>query len=731
PADGFPVNDTTSTVIHSIPTITTFPYAQNFENGSGGWLASGVNSSWKLGTPAKFTINSAASGNNSWITGLSASYNNDEASAVTGPCFNFSTLAQPLLTMKIWWESEDGYDGAVLQSSVDGGLTWQKVGAFGDPDNWYNHNNIATGPGGQSSQAQGWSGSNDNVPQSGSGGWVTAKHLLTGLGGQPNVKLRIAFSADNFWSMDGFAFDDVTIYENPANDVGVVAASAPVSSTCGAGTQETVAITIKNYGAATQTSIPVSYQVNNNTVVTETFTGSLATNATASYTFTTKADLSAGGTFIIKTATVLPADTFTLNNSFTDTISIFNPIAAFPHFENFENSTTGEPGTLPGGWKMKTGPGIWYPYQWQVHQGPSPFMNTGPDTDHTIGNASGIYLLAEGVKGNPGDTTELITPCFDLSNLTTPGFSFWYHMAGSQMGRLEIEVSANNGATWTKLFELNGPQQMLESDPWRKKVVSLAGYSGNVKLKFKARHGNGAESDIALDDLKVFNIPPVDLELATLQLPASGCGLSATETICVNVLNNSTTAQSNFPVSYQVNGSATVTETFTGTLAPGATAQYCFSTKANLSAANAYSVTVTVNQPADGDATNNTLTGTVNHQPVIATFPYNQDFENGNGGWIMGGTNATWALATPAKTVINSAASGTKAWVTNPTGLYNNFENSYVLSPCFNFSALTGDPDIEMKAWWNADNSRDGAVLQTSIDGGLTWQNVGDFGDNP
>ena len=63
-----------------------------------------------------------------------------------------------------------------------------------------------------------------------------------------------------------------------------------------------------------------------------------------------------------------------------------------------------------------------------------------------------------------------------------------------------------------------------------------------------------------------------------------------------------------------------------------------------------------------------------------------KNFDNGNGGWLAGGTASSWALGTPAKAVIKSAASGTNSWVTNLTGQYNANENSYVVGPCFNFS---------------------------------------------
>ncbi|MBK0404883.1 T9SS type A sorting domain-containing protein [Adhaeribacter sp. BT258] len=726
PSDGDHGNDTINTLVHAIPTIAAYPYFQNFENGNGGWLTSGVNSSWALGTPAKSTINSAASGANAWVTGLTGNYNSGENSQVLGPCFNMSSLTSPLLTMKVWWNAVDGAAGAVLQSSIDNGITWQTVGAFRDPDNWYNHNSISSNPGGQQS---GWSGSNMNFINTGSNGWVTVKHLLTGLGGQSNVKLRIAFASDNnFLTDDGFAFDNIAIYENPANDVGITALVAPVSGNCGASAQENVTVTIKNFGSATQTNIPVSYQIGSKAAITGVFTGSLASGVSVNYTFPTPANLNSSGNFEFLVSTALPGDTFLTNNSLADTVFIFNPISGFPYVEDFETYPVGVPGTIPPGWTLTTGTALFYPYSWEVANGPTPWQGSGPVADHTLGNASGKYMYAP-VGSAAGDSTELITPCIDLTGLTSPGFSFWYHMAGADINKFQVEVSTNNGATWANLFTLTGPQQMLETDAWRKKIISLQGYSGNIKLKFKAKAGNGPAGEIALDDLKFFNLAATDLEVLALQLPAPGCSLSPASDVCMTLMNVGTSAQSNFPVTYQVNGAPVVTEMFTGTIPAGGVAQFCFSTKANFSLAGQHNVSVAANAAGDGDTINNVMQDSTFNQQVIATLPYFQNFDAGNGGWVAGGSNSSWALGTPAKTVINSAASGTNSWVTNLTGEYNASEDSYVMSPCFNFSALTGDPDIEMKVWWNAQTNIDGAVLQTSTDGGLTWKNVGEMGD--
>lgn len=730
PADAVAANDTAHLNFTSVPTIGTYPYFQNFENGNGGWLPGGSNSSWALGTPGKATINSAASGAHAWVTSLTGNYNPGENSYVMGPCFNFSNLVAPLLTMKVWWNTEEGFDGAVLQASVDGGLTWQNVGAPGDPDNWYNHADILGFPGGQSTPAAGWSGSNMNFPATGSNGWVAVKHLLTGLGGQANVKLRLAFGADpSFLTDDGFAFDDVAIYENPAHDVGITAILSPVSGTCGASNQENVTVTLKNFGTATQTAIPVLYQLGSNPPVTATFSTPLGAGATVMFTFPVKADLSAGGHFTLTAATALPADTFSTNNQLTDSISIFNAITAFPYTQHFENLTTGVPGRLPAGWELKTGSALFYPYTWQVQNGPTTFAGTGPAADHTTGTLAGKYLYASGASSPAGDSTELITPCFDLNGLVKPGFSFWYHLNGADINRFQVQISADNGASWSTLFTLNGPQQTAKTDAWWKKMIRLQGYAGKVKLKFKAVLGNGLNGDIALDDFKFYDLPSTDLELVALNLPAPGCGLSSAENVCVTVYNAGTAVQSFVPLNYQLNSGPVVTEIYPGTIPALTAVQYCFNTKADLTSAGNHEFVAFADVIGDADNANDTVKAHTFKLPVVATFPYFQDFESGYSYWVARGQYNSWALGTPAKPVIKGAASGTKAWVTGLTGPYNPHENSYVSSPCFNFSALTGDPDFEMKAWWNANRGSDGAVLQSSVDGGLTWQNVGEFND--
>ncbi|WP_296385188.1 choice-of-anchor J domain-containing protein [Winogradskyella sp.] len=190
--------------------ITSFPYNEDFDSGAGGWIADNTNSgSWALGAPAATTINTADSGTDAWVTNLTGDYVTNDDSFVISPPFDMSGLAAPVIELSIWYEAEFSYDGMVLQSSIDGGTSWQNVGALSDPNNWYNDATISNGdPGGQET---GWTGS--------SGGWLAAKNDLTGLGGQSSVLLRVAFGSDTSSNDEGGAFDSISIYDPACPDI--------------------------------------------------------------------------------------------------------------------------------------------------------------------------------------------------------------------------------------------------------------------------------------------------------------------------------------------------------------------------------------------------------------------------------------------------------------------------------------------------------------------------------
>lgn len=109
----------------------------------------------------------------------------------------------------------------------------------------------------------------------------------------------------------------------------------------------------------------------------------------------------------------------------------------------------------------------------------------------------------------------------------------------------------------------------------------------------------------------------------------------------------------------------------------------------------------------------------------ISSFPYLEDFESDNGGWIVE-NNQHWNWGTPSgKPVITSAASGSKCWLAGSlTSSFYNSGSSYVTSPCFDISSLA-HPEVSFHAFWETERRFDGACLLYSVDNGNSWQLLG------
>ncbi len=116
----------------------------------------------------------------------------------------------------------------------------------------------------------------------------------------------------------------------------------------------------------------------------------------------------------------------------------------------------------------------------------------------------------------------------------------------------------------------------------------------------------------------------------------------------------------------------------------------------------------------------------------ISTFPYTEHFDQSNGNWTSGGTASDWAWGVPKKSVIFKTSNTDKCWIIGGlTGnFYNNNENSWLKSPCFNFNELK-NPYISFLVNWDSEKRFDGTTLQYSIDNGITWEIAGRFGDAP
>lgn len=193
--DDFLKNDTIDNfVFYNSPIISTFPYLQNFEFGTGDWYVHGKNPSWAYGTPADDKINRAASGRYAWKTNLNGSHNSGEVSYLVSPCFSTIALAKPMLSFSMAFELERCVvvcDRVYIEYSTDNEFSWKRLGEVGKGTNWYNNevHNV-------------WNGNESR--------WHVASAELPRAS---QMKLRFVMASDMGTNLEGFAVDDIHIFD--------------------------------------------------------------------------------------------------------------------------------------------------------------------------------------------------------------------------------------------------------------------------------------------------------------------------------------------------------------------------------------------------------------------------------------------------------------------------------------------------------------------------------------
>lgn len=474
--------------LNSFGQISTFPYTEDFEAGAGGWAVAGTGT-WALGTPNSGAIVGAFSGINAWCTNLTGSYNSNENGWVESPEFDFTAMVVPYIQAKIWWNSEFSWDGMVLQSSIDNKVSWQNVGAFGDPNNWYTDNTINGGPGGS---GDGWTG----YGTSGSGGWVTASHDMASLAGQPSVYLRFAFGSDASVQYDGVAFDDINIVNltcpqpTTLDSLNVTTTQADISWV------ETGSATMWNIEVVPAGSAPTG---------TPTYTGVTSNpftitglNAATGYDIYVQSDCGGGDESFW-------SGPFTI---FTDC-----GILTMPWLDNVEAHALTTNLISSNCWTGYSSSGT--NYTWRVQTGPTGSGSTGPDAAYS---GSKYFYTEASSPAVQGDSAILTSPYIDLTSATLPMLEFYYHMYGSTMSDLYVQVF--DGSNWVTEDSIIGQQQTSGSDPWLLRTVYLPSYVGMVtQVRFVGIRNSSFYGDLSLDDVSIMEAPPCtapyDLTVAT------------------------------------------------------------------------------------------------------------------------------------------------------------------------------------------------------------------------
>ena len=199
-----------------------------------------------------------------------------------------------------------------------------------------------------------------------------------------------------------------------------------------------------------------------------------------------------------------------------------------------------------------------------------------------------------------------------------------------------------------------------------------------------------------IDDLALTQPSAAEASVERVSTGFTGCALSTSEVVEMDIRNNGSSNITNFPVSYTVNGGSPVTETITASIAPNTTYTHYFAQQANLSSAGDYRIIASVSLPGDAVVQNNQDT-TFTYSRTPALLPYANGFEpsddysaftyvDGDGDGQVADINSNFVL------------SGTRC-LRFPVPV-NNYADNWVITSCINPNVVC--PAYQLRFWYKS-----------------------------
>lgn len=448
-----------------------------------------------------------------------------------------------------------------------------------------------------------------------------------------------------------FHLDNINLYNAPASDAGVTALTNPATNGCYSAS-ENVTTTLKNFGSANITNVPVSVIVSGAATQTLTtiYTGTLTPLSTVAVSVGTL-NMTAPGTYSFSSFSGLAGDPIAQNdtNFTTRTVAPTFSVPQTVGFDNFNGSNL--PATYPG---------------WYEAQGVTSFTNTagsnwlsniglGAPTNTTtrvqlFGNTRNEWIVGPKIAGTASTTISFDAAVADLTTAYGPA------TMGSD-DRVRLMVSTDCGVSFTPIFTLsasnNIPNTLTNFN------VNLSAYNGQeIIVAFYATDGPIDDPEsyyFYLDNINLYNNVATDGGVTSIDSPTVNACLSTNEQIVVTVNNFGLGPISNFPVTAIISGpvNATVSSNFTGTLAPNTSATFTIGT-ANMNVSGTYSINAFTGVSGDPNTFNDGVSIITTQSPAFGITGGNVVCTSGSQTLTVTGAAATytWSNSSTSNSIV-------------------------------------------------------------------------------
>lgn len=494
---------------------------------------------------------------------------------------------------------------------------------------------------------------------------------------------------------------------------------------------EQITVEVINNGTQPATNFSLHYKLDNNATVSEIYADTIFPGETLIYDFTTTEDLSASGQYQLAAWVEYINDAFHQNDTIHTVVRhLSNDAILLPWSEDFESAA---PATYSSQHAGLTGLDAW-----DVELAMGTRVRTGAGASFCrSGNKA---LTADASRIGSQENGEVVL------NLNLSGYDADVddiRLSFYLMHHELIPDGSNAEAVWVRGSEadpyimVSGLEDLaVDRGRWQhisgialSAALEDAGqnYSSSFQIKFSfqvyAPAGQTTSQDgYTIEDLSL-HLVERDLTLTQLVHPlAVSCGLD-TESFQIEVTNTSDKDVTEVTVYYSINNEQ-AQATFIGDVPKDTSIVFTLSPAVDFSSFDTYNVTLWLSATGDVFHENDTLRTIVQHSPLVSDFPYREDFENGNAGWLHGGINDSWTLGKPGKEFISRGAEGNNAWTTSLTGTHHSDEISYLYSPCFDITGMTS-PWLSFAMMHQLEPGYDYAWVEYRLNTDENWSKLG------
>jgi len=508
--------------------------------------------------------------------------------------------------------------------------------------------------------------------------------------------------SDNFnFSTDGAGFDDIELFRQPDNDLGVIAITNPDPSTS-LGSSESLSVEVENYGITDQSNFTIEVTITdpqgNVNVVSENVSTTVSAKTTLDIPLSTTFDFSQTGNYKIEAATTLSGDGRTQNDSFVGADVVhYGKLTSvtFPYEETFEAANKVDYNNTHSGISGLSGWTFENPFD-----GPSNRFRTESGF-YADGNRSVAIDRAIGTGSDGGAILSMDLSSFDANDdKLYLNFDFRSFVNQADNAANRVFARGSEADPWIEIYDWfanRNTAQFINTGDINISDVLLGAtqnFSNTFQIKFGINAINPIENSYGLvfDNVSIFQAPNNDVGIAAISTTLTGeepAGVAATEKITITIENEGLDDQSNFDVSVEVvgpNGTQSATETFAGTVTgSGGTDTYEFTGDFDFSLAGTYTITANTTLGTDENTENDVFEANANVLDLTTpVLPYEETFETANiintvnSIGKIGGLNG-WAFVNAA-TETNRFRSGLESTpgtnrsivIDNTTGSYGN-----------------------------------------------------------